>query len=282
MSATSPPGAPGTSAPPAAAPVRSRRGDAPVVTIEALHKSFGSLEVLKGIDLAVAWGEKVAIIGPSGSGKSTLLRCVNYLEVPTSGHIYLEGELFGERLVDGRHVRMSDRELAGQRKHIGMIFQSFYLWPHLTARENVAIAPEKVFGLSRKAALELADTMLAKVHLAEKRDAYPERLSGGQQQRVAIARALAQEPKVILFDEPTSALDPELVGEVLKVIEELAAEGRSMMLVTHEIRFAQNVADRVVFVDHGVIVEQGPPAEVIRRPAHERTRAFLRQIHQDG
>ncbi len=278
MSATSPPGA----AAPRATPAVSRQGDAAVVTIEDLYKNFGSLEVLKGIDLAIAWGEKVAIIGPSGSGKSTLLRCVNYLEVPTRGHIYLEGELFGERLVDGRHVRMSERELASQRKHIGMIFQSFYLWPHLTARENVAIAPEKVFGLPRKAALELADTMLAKVHLAEKRDAFPERLSGGQQQRVAIARALAQEPKVILFDEPTSALDPELVGEVLKVIEELAAEGRSMMLVTHEIRFAQNVADRVVFIDHGVIVEQGPPAEVIRRPSHERTRSFLSQLLQDG
>jgi polar amino acid transport system ATP-binding protein len=259
----------------------SPRGNAAVVTIEDLHKSFGSLEVLKGIDLAIPSGEKVAIIGPSGSGKSTMLRCVNYLEVPTRGHIYLEGELFGERLVEGRYIRMTERELASQRRHIGMIFQSFYLWPHLTARENVAIAPEKVFGLPRKLALELADTMLAKVHLAEKRDTFPERLSGGQQQRVAIARALAQEPKVILFDEPTSALDPELVGEVLKVIEELAREGRSMMLVTHEIRFAQNVADRVVFIDRGVIVEQGPPAEVIRRPSHERTRSFLSQLHQD-
>jgi polar amino acid transport system ATP-binding protein len=249
-----------------------------VVAVEKLHKSFGTLEVLKGIDLAVARGEKVAIIGPSGSGKSTLLRCVNYLETPTSGHIYLSGELVGERLVGDRYVRMSDRELANQRRHIGMIFQSFYLWPHLTARENVAIAPEKVFGLSRKASLELADTLLAKVRLSEKRDVYPERLSGGQQQRVAIARALAQEPKVILFDEPTSALDPELVGEVLKVIEELAAEGRSMMLVTHEIRFAQNVADRVIFMDGGIIVEEGPPNDLIRRPGHERTRAFLRQL----
>jgi len=259
-------------------PAMDDRGAGPVVKIEDLHKSFGSLEVLKGIDLAVERGEKLAIIGPSGSGKSTLLRCVNYLEVPTRGHIYLEGELVGERVVNGEYIRMSDRELASQRRHVGMIFQSFYLWPHLTARENVAIAPEKVFGRPRHAALELADELLAKVGLAEKRDVFPERLSGGQQQRVAIARALAQEPKVILFDEPTSALDPELVGEVLKVIEQLAKEGRSMMLVTHEIRFAQNVADRVIFMDRGVIVEQGSPAEVIRRPSHQRTRAFLKQL----
>jgi polar amino acid transport system ATP-binding protein len=163
-----------------------------------------------------------------------------------------------------------------------MIFQSFYLWPHLSARDNVAIAPEKVFGLSRSRALELADSLLAKVGLAEKRHVYPERLSGGQQQRVAIARALAQEPKVILFDEPTSALDPELVGEVLKVIEQLATEGRSMMLVTHEIRFAEKVADRVLFMDQGVVVEQGPPERVIRSPTHERTRSFLRQLLADG
>jgi len=250
----------------------------PIVVIEHLHKNFGALEVLRGIDLKLGLGEKVAIIGPSGSGKSTLLRCTNYLEVPSRGHIYLDGELFGEKLVNGQYTRMSEKELAGQRKHVGMIFQSFYLWPHLTARENVAIAPEKVFGMPKNDALQLADEVLSKVHLAEKRDVYPERLSGGQQQRVAIARALAQNPKVILFDEPTSALDPELVGEVLKVIEELAREGRSMMLVTHEIRFAQNVADRIIFMDQGVIVEQGHPDEVIRKPKQPRTQAFLSQL----
>jgi polar amino acid transport system ATP-binding protein len=250
----------------------------PVIEIEALHKRFGQLDVLKGINLRLARGEKVVIIGPSGSGKSTLLRCTNYLEAPTSGHVRLDGTLFGERLVNGRHMRMSERELAAQRRHVGMIFQSFYLWPHLTARQNVAIAPEKVFGMKRKDALELADALLAKVHLSEKRDVYPERLSGGQQQRVAIARALAQEPRLILFDEPTSALDPELVGEVLKVIEELAAEGRSMMLVTHEIRFAAHVADRIIFMDWGVIVEEGAPDEILRRPQTERARNFLSQL----
>ncbi len=249
-----------------------------VLRVENLHKSFGDLAVLRGVDLNLPRGRKIALIGPSGSGKSTFLRCINYLESPDQGRIYLDGELFGEKEIDGRYVRMSDKELARQRMQVGMIFQSFYLWPHLTARENVAVGPEKVRGMSKAEALELADGLLAKVHLAEKGDEYPERLSGGQQQRVAIARALAQEPKLILFDEPTSALDPELIGEVLKVIHELADEGRSMILVTHEIGFARDVADEVIFFDQGVVVEQGPPADVLGNPTHERTRLFLSQL----
>jgi polar amino acid transport system ATP-binding protein len=250
----------------------------PLLRVEDLHKSFGQLEVLAGVDMALERGHKTAIIGPSGCGKSTLLRCINYMETPTSGHIYLEDELFGERQLNGQFVRMTEKELARQRQHVGMVFQGFYLWPHLNARQNVSIAPMRVRGMSEKEARELADAMLAKVHMVHKADEYPERLSGGQQQRVAIARALAQEPKLMLFDEPTSALDPELVGEVLKVIHELAEEGRSMVLVTHEIRFARDVSDWIIFMGDGGIVEQGPPAQVIADPQHERTRAFLRQI----
>jgi len=249
-----------------------------LLQIEGLRKSFGPLEVLHGVDLALAQRRKLAIIGPSGSGKTTLLRCVNYLEVPTGGHIWLDGELIGEKHVGDRFIRMSERELAPQRMEIGFVFQNFYLWPHLSAVENVALGPWRVQGLSRRQALERAEAALEKVHMSHKRDEYPERLSGGQQQRVGIARALAQEPKLILFDEPTSALDPELVGEVLGVIHELADEGRTMVMVTHEIRFAREVADEVVFMDEGVVVEQGPPAQVIDRPAHERTRRFLGQL----
>ncbi|MGA8261296.1 MAG: amino acid ABC transporter ATP-binding protein [Arenicellales bacterium] len=250
----------------------------PLLRVEELYKSFGQLEVLAGVDMALERGHKTAIIGPSGCGKSTLLRCINYMETPTSGHIYLEDELFGETKSNGQFVRMTEKQLARQRQHVGMVFQGFYLWPHLNARQNVSIAPTKVRGMSEREARELAEAMLAKVHMVHKADEYPERLSGGQQQRVAIARALAQEPKLMLFDEPTSALDPELVGEVLKVIHELAEEGRSMVLVTHEIRFARDVADWIIFMGDGGIIEQGPPAEVIGNPQHERTRAFLRQI----
>ncbi len=247
--------------------------------VEGLRKSFGNLEVLKSIDFSLKKAEKIAIIGPSGSGKSTCLRCVNYLEVPTAGHIFLNGDLIGERkFPDNKYSRMTDSQLAPQRRQMGMVFQLFYLWPHLTARENVAIGPEKVGGLSREAACAMADEMLAKVHLGHKADEYPDRLSGGQQQRVAIARALAQKPQLLLFDEPTSALDPELVGEVLNVIHELANEGRAMVLVTHEINFAREVADRVIFMDGGYIVEQGTPAEVLDNPQHERTQSFLRQV----
>ena len=254
----------------------------PLLRVEDLHKSFGSLQVLTGVDTTLERGHKTAVIGPSGCGKSTLLRCINYMETPSSGHIYLDGELFGEKQGNGGFQRMTDKELAQQRAQVGMVFQGFYLWPHLDARDNVAIAPMKVRGMSKAQAYELADAMLAKVHMSHKAEEYPERLSGGQQQRVAIARALAQEPKLMLFDEPTSALDPELVGEVLKVIHELAEEGRSMVLVTHEIRFARDVADWVIFMGDGGIVEEGPAEEIIAKPQHERTRSFLRQILEHG
>ena len=250
----------------------------PLLRVEGLHKSFGSLEVLKGVDTTLERGHKTAIIGPSGCGKSTMLRCINYMETPSEGHIYLDGALFGEKQVNGGYTRMTEKELSQQRAHVGMVFQGFYLWPHLSARDNVAIGPMKVRGLSKAKAYELADAMLDKVHMAHKVEEFPERLSGGQQQRVAIARALAQQPKLMLFDEPTSALDPELIGEVLNVIQELAEEGRSMVLVTHEIRFAREVADHVIFLHEGVIVEEGPPQKVIDQPEHERLRGFLRQI----
>ena len=225
-------------------------------------------------------GERLAILGPSGSGKSTCLRAINFLDPPTGGTIELEGELIGLHACGkGQPMRpMTTRELAPQRAEIGMVFQLFHLWPHLTARENVALQPRKVQGLSSRAADELAEAMLNKVHLGHKLDEYPSRLSGGQQQRVAIARALAQRPKVLLFDEPTSALDPELVGEVLNVIQELADEGRSMVLVTHEIAFARRIADRVIFMDGGVIVEQGAAKEVLGNPKEPRLQKFLSTV----
>jgi len=247
----------------------------PLLRVENLHKNFGDLDVLNGVSLSLTQGRKMSILGPSGSGKSTLLRCVNYLEEPSQGHIYLEGQLVGEKLVNDKYVRMSSKELAPQRAEIGMVFQNFYLWPHLTARENVAIAPQRVRGMSKKDSLELADVMLEKVHMDHKRSTYPEQLSGGQQQRVAIARSLSQEPKLMLFDEPTSALDPELIGEVLKVIHELADEGRTMMLVTHEVNFAKEVSDEVIFIDEGLIAEQGPPSDILENPEQERLRSFL-------
>ena len=252
----------------------------PLLRVQGLKKSYGPLEVLKGIDFELHKGETLSLIGPSGSGKSTCLRCINYLERPTEGAILLGAERIGQ-LPDKRGgLRvMTDAELAPQRAEMGMVFQLFYLWPHLTVRDNVALGPMRAGGLGKAEAHELAEEMLEKVHLRNKADEYPERLSGGQQQRVAIARALAQRPKVILFDEPTSALDPELVGEVLGVIRELADEGRSMILVTHEIRFAREVADRVIFMDGGFIVEQGTPGQVIDAPQAERTRNFLRQVN---
>jgi polar amino acid transport system ATP-binding protein len=249
-----------------------------LLRVERLYKDFASLKVLKGVSMTLERGHKTAIIGPSGCGKSTLLRCINYMETPSAGHVYLDGELLGETKNGESYHRMSERELARQRAQIGMVFQGFYLWPHLNSRDNVAIAPMKVRGMSKAEAYELADQMLDKVHMSHKAEEFPERLSGGQQQRVAIARALAQQPKLMLFDEPTSALDPELVGEVLKVIQELAAEGTSMVLVTHEVRFARQVADHVIFISDGVIVEEGRPAEVIGAPRHERLRLFLKQI----
>jgi polar amino acid transport system ATP-binding protein len=228
----------------------------------------------------VARGEKVSIIGPSGSGKTTLLRCINYLEKPTSGHIFIEGKLIGEKKVNGRFVHLSDRELARERQEIGFVFQRFNLFPHLTALGNVAIAPQKVLGLSRQQAEERGRQMLEKVGLAHKIAEYPERLSGGQQQRVAIARVLAMQPKLMLFDEATSALDPELIGEVLRVMRQLAEEGRTMVIVTHEIQFAGEVSDRVIFMDDGKIVEEGSPRDVLLKPKEPRTRAFLKHIQE--
>jgi polar amino acid transport system ATP-binding protein len=251
-----------------------------LLRVRGLKKSYGALDVLKGIDFELNKGETLSLIGPSGSGKSTCLRCLNYLEQPSDGEVLLGDQRIGQvpSSTGGWRV-MSDAELAPQRAAMGMVFQLFFLWPHLTVRENVALGPHRAGGLSKAQAFELADEMLDKVHLKNKADEYPERLSGGQQQRVAIARALAQRPQVILFDEPTSALDPELVGEVLGVIRELADEGRSMILVTHEIRFAREVANRVIFMDGGHIVEQGTPSQVIDAPRMERTQAFLRQVN---
>ncbi|MEK1929819.1 MAG: amino acid ABC transporter ATP-binding protein [Pararhizobium sp.] len=245
-----------------------------LLRVAGLRKAYGPVEVLKGIDLSVRPGEKIALIGPSGSGKSTCLRCLNFLEKPSAGQIFLDEEQIGVR--NGRP--MSDRELAPQRSEMGMVFQLFNLWPHLTVTENVAIAARKVRGLPAKEARDLALEMLAKVHMTHRADASPAELSGGQQQRVAIARALCQKPKLMLFDEPTSALDPELVHEVLKVIEELASEGRTMLIVTHEIAFARDVADRVLFLDGGVIAEEGPARDVIDHPREARTQSFLKQI----
>ena len=251
---------------------------APLLRIIDLHKRFGDLEVLSGVSLDVARGEKISIIGPSGSGKTTLLRCINYLEKPTSGHIYIEDTLIGEEQVNGKYVHLSDRELAKERQEIGFVFQRFNLFPHLTALGNVTIAPQKVLGLSREEAEQRGRHMLEKVGLGHKITEYPERLSGGQQQRVAIARVLAMQPKLMLFDEATSALDPELIGEVLRVMRQLADEGRTMVIVTHEIQFASEVSDRVIFMDQGRIVEQGPPGEVLANPKLPRTREFLKHI----
>jgi polar amino acid transport system ATP-binding protein len=253
----------------------------PLLRIVDLHKRFAALEVLSGIDLDVARGEVVSIIGPSGSGKTTLLRCINYLEKPSAGRVYIDGKLIGERqAANGSYVHLSDRELAKERQEIGFVFQRFNLFPHLTALENVTIAPRKVLGMPRAEAAQRGREMLEKVGLGHKLGEYPERLSGGQQQRVAIARVLAMQPKLMLFDEATSALDPELIGEVLRVMRQLAEEGRTMVIVTHEVQFAGEVSDRIVFMDGGKIVEQGPPAEVLFRPQQPRTQAFLSRLQQ--
>ncbi|MFO0990740.1 MAG: amino acid ABC transporter ATP-binding protein [Hyphomicrobiales bacterium] len=252
----------------------------PLLRIVDLHKKFGELEVLSGVSIDVKRGEKVSIVGPSGSGKTTLLRCINYLEKPTGGHIYIDGTLIGEKQVGDRYVHLSDRELAKERQEIGFVFQRFNLFPHLTALGNVTIAPIKVLGLSREEAEGRGRQMLEKVGLGHKITEYPERLSGGQQQRVAIARVLAMQPKLMLFDEATSALDPELIGEVLRVMRQLADEGRTMVIVTHEIQFAGEVSDRVVFMDQGKIVEQGPPKSVLFNPQQPRTREFLKHLQE--
>jgi polar amino acid transport system ATP-binding protein len=254
----------------------------PLVRIVDLHKRFGVLEVLRGVSIDVARGEVVAIIGPSGSGKTTLLRCINFLEQPSGGEIWIDGQRIGQAMRRGRLQELSDREMAQERAEIGFVFQRFNLFPHLTALGNVTIAPQKVLGLSKEEAERRGREMLEKVGLGHKFNEYPERLSGGQQQRVAIARVLAMQPKLILFDAPTSALDIELVGEVLRVMRQLADEGRTMLIVTHEIRFAGDVADRVIFMDQGLIVEQGPPDEILKRPRHERTRSFLQKILTHG
>ncbi|MET3662377.1 amino acid ABC transporter ATP-binding protein [Aquamicrobium ahrensii] len=246
-----------------------------LVRARNVHKAFGDIEVLKGIDLDVAAGEVVVILGPSGSGKSTFLRCINHLESVDQGFIEVAGEQIGYHLRKGRLNRMTNREIATQRSRIGMVFQQFNLYPHMTALQNVIEAPIGVHRQNRGEAVRYARELLARVGLAEKVDAYPRQLSGGQQQRVAIARALAIRPRLMLFDEPTSALDPELVGEVLATMRDLANEGLTMIVVTHEIGFAKEAADRVVFMDGGVVVEQGPPSEVLTDPKHPRTRSFL-------
>jgi polar amino acid transport system ATP-binding protein len=249
-----------------------------MVRAENVHKSFGRLEVLKGIDLEVPAGEVTVVIGPSGSGKSTFLRCVNHLETPTAGRIWVDGELIGYREHDGELRELKDKELAAQRRGIGMVFQRFNLFPHLTAVENVMEAPLRVRREPKAHTRDHAVALLHRVGLADKVDSHPAQLSGGQQQRVAIARALAMRPKLMLFDEPTSALDPELVGEVLDVMKDLARDGMTMLVVTHEMGFAREVGDRVVFMDAGVVVEAGPPREVLANPRHQRTRAFLAKV----
>jgi polar amino acid transport system ATP-binding protein len=244
-----------------------------MIRLDGIHKRFGDLEVLKGVDIDVAKGEVVCILGPSGSGKSTLLRCVNLLEPPEKGNIYIEGHDICKG--PGSGTGAESWELDFVRQRVGIVFQQFNLFPHKSALENVTLAQEKVLGRSRQEARAKATELLERVGLGDKLDQYPERLSGGQQQRVAIARALAMDPHVMLFDEVTSALDPELVKEVLDTMRELAEEGMTMIVVTHEIGFAREVADRVVFMDGGVIVEQGPPAEVLESPREERTKQFL-------
>ncbi|GGK35508.1 polar amino acid transport system ATP-binding protein [Pseudomonas koreensis] len=249
--------------------------------IEALniHKSFGDLQILKGISLQVRRGEVVVLIGASGSGKTTFIRCINLLEDIQGGEIRGSGRPMGYRTrADGSLVRDSERNIARQRRDIGMVFQRFNLFPHMTALENIIEAPIQVLGVPRQAALEQAQALLKRVGLADKASHYPSMLSGGQQQRVAIARALAMKPQAMLFDEPTSALDPETVGEVLQVMKELAEEGMTMVVVTHEMGFAREVADRVVVLDQGELIEQGPPEQIFSRPTHPRTQAFLSRV----
>jgi polar amino acid transport system ATP-binding protein len=250
----------------------------PMVEAQQVCKDFGALSVLKGVTLSVQRGQVLVLVGPSGSGKSTFLRCINHLENVSAGRLYVDGELIGYRERGDKLYEMSPRDAARQRRDIGMVFQHFNLFPHRTALDNVIEAPVHVKGVAKTAATERARDLLQQVGLSDKADAYPAQLSGGQQQRVAIARALAMDPKLMLFDEPTSALDPELVGEVLAVMKKLASEGMTMIVVTHEMGFAREVADQLVFMDGGVIVESGPPRDVLSNPQHDRTKAFLSKV----
>jgi polar amino acid transport system ATP-binding protein len=249
-----------------------------MVKAEAVHKNFGRLEVLRGINLEVHPKEVMCIVGPSGSGKSTFLRCINHLEKIDAGRLSVDGELVGYRQKGDKLHELPDREICRKRSEIGTVFQSFNLFPHFTAIENVIEAPIRVKKEGRSAATARAKELLSRVGLSDKEKAYPRQLSGGQQQRLAIARALAMEPKLMLFDEPTSALDPELVGEVLDAMRDLAEEGMTMIVVTHEMGFAREVGDSIVFMDEGVIVESGRPRDVLLNPQHERTRAFLSKV----
>jgi polar amino acid transport system ATP-binding protein len=249
-----------------------------MVDAQQVHKSFGPNEVLKGIDFKVTPGQVVCLLGPSGSGKSTFLRCINHLEKINAGRLFVDGELVGYHQNGDKLYELSENDVAKKRAEIGMVFQHFNLFPHMTAMGNIIEAPCQVKNEPKAEVRQRATELLAKVGLADKAHAYPRQLSGGQQQRVAIARALAMRPKLMLFDEPTSALDPELVGDVLAVMKDLAREGMTMIVVTHEIGFAREVADTVVFMDAGVVVEQGPPSEVISNPRHERTKTFLSQV----
>jgi polar amino acid transport system ATP-binding protein len=251
---------------------------APMLKAEDVHKRFGRVEVLKGISLEVAPSEVMCLLGPSGSGKTTFLRCINHLENIDAGRLWVDGELVGYRQSADKLYELHDREVARKRAQIGMVFQRFNLFSHMTALQNVVEAPVLVKGVRRREAEERGRELLAQVGLEAKLGAYPAQLSGGQQQRVAIARALAMEPKLMLFDEPTSALDPELVGEVLDAMRELAARGMTMVVVTHEIGFAREVGDTAVFMDDGVVVESGPPREVLTNPRHERTKAFISKV----
>ncbi len=249
-----------------------------MVRAEGVRKHFGAVPVLNGVDLEVAPGEVACLLGPSGSGKSTFLRCVNHLETVDGGRLSVDGQLVGYRQRGEKLYELKPREIAARRRDIGMVFQRFNLFAHMTALANVMEAPVRVLGESKAAARERARALLDRVGLGDKAGAYPAHLSGGQQQRVAIARALAMRPKLMLFDEPTSALDPELVGEVLDVMRGLAADGMTMVVVTHEMGFAREVADTVAFLDGGVVVEHGPPAQVLGGPRHERTRSFLAKV----
>ncbi|HET6988807.1 MAG TPA: amino acid ABC transporter ATP-binding protein [Kribbella sp.] len=253
----------------------------PLVHAVNVTKSFHHNEVLKGIDLDVDRGQVVCLLGPSGSGKTTFLRCINQLETIDGGRIWVDGDLMGYADRDGKLYRLKNKQIAAQRREIGMVFQRFNLFPHKTALENIIEAPTQVKGESKKSARARAMTLLERVGLADRCNAYPAQLSGGQQQRVAIARALAMQPKLMLFDEPTSALDPELVGEVLAVMRELAVDGMTMIVVTHEMSFAREVADTVVFMDAGVVVEAGRPQDVIGNPQHQRTKTFLTRLRSE-